>query len=94
MAFKILESVMVANQKIKWSEHITTKSGDPVAFFDGSPHAESGYPFLVCIDHGTELGWETYNEDGEWDVGIDSSLNLMQVPRNNKPLIVNGVVKL
>jgi len=93
MAFKILDNVMVANQKIKWSEHITTKAGDPVAFFDGSTQQESGYPFLVCIDHGTELSWETYNEDGEWDVGIDSPYNLMQKTKTTKPLIINGEVQ-
>ena len=37
---------------------------------------KQGYPHVFLIDYGNEICIESYNDDGEWNVGEDHPLNL------------------
>jgi hypothetical protein len=36
------------------------------------------YTYLAMIDYGSAVGVETYNEAGEWNVGVDHPLNIIE----------------
>jgi len=66
---------------IKWSTTLRTKSDCRVAPIssDSLMHShmgELGYPHVFLIDFGHEICIESYNDDGEWNVGVDHPLNL------------------
>mgnify|MGYP003636053507 CR=1 FL=1 len=71
----------LGHNDIKWSETLQTKSKDRVALIKAnskmdSDMADFGYPYIFLIDFGSELTVESYNAEGEWDVGVDHPLNL------------------
>ena len=37
-----------------------------------------GYCYVALIDYGSEVGVETYNEAGEWNVGVAHPLNIIK----------------
>ena len=37
---------------------------------------KQGYPHVFLVDYGNEICIESYNDDGEWNVGEDHPLNL------------------
>jgi hypothetical protein len=41
----------------------------------------SGYPVLCLVDYGSEIGFDIYTEDGEYDIGVPSGNSLMQIPK-------------
>ena len=42
-----------------------------------SYHSEQGYPYTALIDYGSEIAVETYNEKGEWNVGVMHPMNIV-----------------
>jgi hypothetical protein len=37
-----------------------------------------GYTYVAMIDYGNEVGVETYNEAGEWNVGVLHPMNIIK----------------
>lgn len=62
----------------KWSDHLETIAGDRVCMLNiSSYHSEQGYPYTALIDYGSEIAVETYNEKGEWNVGVIHPMNIV-----------------
>jgi len=66
---------------ITWSTTLKTKSDCRVALIssDSLMHDhmdKQGYPHVFLVDYGNEICIESYNDDGEWNVGEDHPLNL------------------
>lgn len=77
----ISEQVILEENKVYWSRNLRTKSHCRVAIItsDSLMHDhmdKQGYPHVFLIDYGNEICIESYNDDGEWNVGEDHPLNL------------------
>ena len=63
--------------RFEWSDCLETVAGERVSMLHlPSPSAEQGYPYLAIVDFGTEIGMESYNAQGEWNVGVKHPMNL------------------
>tara|TARA_R110000737_G_scaffold279706_1_gene286386 strand:- start:160 stop:423 length:264 start_codon:yes stop_codon:yes gene_type:complete len=64
---------------VVWSETLQTVSGCRVAMLNMDSYMlHEGYAYVAMIDYGNEVGVETYNEAGEWNVGVLHPMNIIK----------------
>ena len=77
--FLIKEEWRARQSGVVWSETLQTVSGCRVAMLNiESSMLDDCYTYMAMIDYGSEVGVETYNEAGEWNVGVDHPLNIIE----------------
>jgi hypothetical protein len=64
---------------VVWSETLQTLSGCRIAMLNmDSFMLHEGYCYVALIDYGSEVGVETYNKAGQWNVGVLHPLNIIK----------------
>ena len=77
--FLIKEEWRARQSGVVWSETLQTVSGCRVAMLNiESKMLDDCYTYMAMIDYGSEVGVETYNEVGEWNVGVLHPLNIIK----------------
>lgn len=62
----------------EWSECLETRAGERVCILNIPSYlSNDGYPLTALIDYGSEFAVEFYNENGEWNVGKTSPLDIV-----------------
>jgi len=67
--------------EIPWSTTLQTIDGERICVVNLEIDPSSGYPVLCLVDYGSEVGFDIYTEDGEYDIGVPSGNSLMPIPK-------------
>jgi hypothetical protein len=66
---------------IPWSKTLQTIDGERICVVNLDIGLSPDYPVLCLVDYGSEIGFDIYTEDGEYDIGVPSGNSLIPIPK-------------